>query len=410
MIQTGHHNSSAGEILTAVRNERLALSGSILLSITATLPLHLTPLIIITILADGLAGVERAALVISALLAGQLGSSFFLPFFGINAISRTQALSASVVLLVSMTFTSLGTLYLMPGWFLVGVSCGVLRYLGTLNAIHYSRTTFAFSIRLGLVLLVAGCFTAILASSGADYTYDTLICILVFGFAIILGIGHFFYKPLANSIQPEDANPTFATNATNGKIAKTFPQSTAVFALIVLFFLFVGQTGFITFALQDAINRGFDRQEVLYAMIGMKICAGIFLIMVARFGGSNQSALYFAPMGIILVIGLAVTSRSTELIMLFIGLLAFEIAFNDMSAKFQGRIVFIGYVASGRWLNAVIMIGAVCGPLVHGFAIASGAGSTFIIFAAGAAMLPLCFVTSSWIKSHLYEPWNSLHH
>src|SRR5262249_43504631 len=107
-----------------------SLVGVSVLSSVGSLPLHLVPLIVVTLIADSRASVAGAGWVASSLLLGQLSTALALPALGICNVGRLPAIVAAGALVAGLVVSNASDyLVTLSGWFVVGQCCGVLSYL-----------------------------------------------------------------------------------------------------------------------------------------------------------------------------------------------------------------------------------------------------------------------------------------
>lgn len=115
------------------------------------------PLIVPVLVIGGRLSLADAGLVATAVLLGQLAAALILPVFDVRTIGRAQAVVLAIALLAGLCVTGIdGAATLLLGWFVVGMCCGGFQYLGTITAALHWRPAFAFPIRLGVVLCLAG--------------------------------------------------------------------------------------------------------------------------------------------------------------------------------------------------------------------------------------------------------------
>lgn len=364
----------------------IALFGAILLSAVGSLPLHLIPLILVTLIADGEVTIPEAGWIASVILIGKLASSLALPVLKVSVVRVTVAFCAALLmltgLLTTLAATSLG-LYL--GWFLVGISSGILMYLGTVSASHFSNTTFAFSLRLGVVLCLAGASIAsLLLIDQALVSYRSFLMALLLIFSLLLTLGLVLYNPTTNHAKPADIG------------RKHQWRLSQILGLIALFVLFLGQTGFLAYVVQETIDRGMTIAESIWAIVAMKIVAGIWLAGNAVHGAANGRRHRLLEFGILLAVSLGVASQTTTPLILLLSLMTFEIAFNTLSARFQATLANANRHIAGQWLTATLLMGAAFGPPLYGAAIGANLGFYFIFFALCSTIIP-----AVWAK--LYE-------
>lgn len=362
----------------------IALFGAILLSAAGSLPLHLIPLIVVALTIDGRVSVVGAGWVGSAILLGQLSSSLALPMLKVSVVHRISAFCAVFLLLLGLTITTLaGSISLYLGWCLVGSSCGVLMYLGTVSASHYRRTTFAFSLRLGVVLILAGSTAGGLVGSNALVSYQSFLTTLFLIFGLICAVGLMLYSPTTHDVRVATQGQHHHWHA---------PQ---MLGLLALFILFVGQTGFLAYVVQGAVNRGMTLAESTWAIATMKILAGLWLVIVANLRLQTEKKPRFLEFGALLAVGVAIASYTVVPVIFFLSLLSFEIAFNTLSARFQAKVAETNRLLAGLWLTATILLGAACGPPLHGAAIDAGVTYYFLLLAICSAVFP-----AIWAKAY----------
>lgn len=115
---------------------------------------------------------------------------------------------------------------------------------------------------------------------------------------------------------------------------------------------------------------------------------GIWLLTIARTGFRNTLRPRFFALGLVLGFSLIVISYTGHWSGFFVGLIAFEIAFNTLAARLQGAVAMAAPQFTGRWLTAAFLLGAASGPPLNGAAISAEAGPYFIGFAVLSALLP----------------------
>jgi len=363
-----------------VKNRDVAsLVGASVLSGAGSLPMHLVPLIVPVLVIDGRASVANAGWVATALLLGQFVTALVLPLLDVRLINRAQAIGLAAALLLGLALSGLdGTVVLLLSWFIVGVCCGGFQYLGTITAATHSRPAFAFPIRLGVVLCLAGVAAGMLQWTASLDSYRTMLIVLVAVFSLILAIGivlHHPIKPPQNVLE---------------KDAQAGPLK--YFALAIVFVLFVGQAGLLAYAVQSATERGIVLRDASWALALMKIAAGLCLLMLARKGLQNRQNPRFIELGALLAVSSLVVATTTSLPTFFLGLLGLEIGFNFLSARLQARVSDIAPYFAGQWLVAIMLLGAASGPALHGVAIRVGADPAFIAFSMLSALVPIALI------------------
>jgi hypothetical protein len=363
-----------------VKNRDLAaLVGASVLSGAGSLPMHLVPLIVPVLVIDGRTSVANAGWVATALLLGQFAAALVLPLLDVRLINRAQAIGLAAALLLGLALSGLdGTVVLLLSWFIVGACCGGFQYLGTITAATHSRPAFAFPIRLGVVLCLAGATAGALQWTAGLDSYRTMLIVLVAVFSLILAIGivlHHPIKPPQNVLERDAQAGPFK-----------------YFALAIVFVLFVGQAGLLAYAVQSATERGIVFRDASWALALMKIAAGLCLLMLARKGLQNRQNPRFIELGALLAVSNLMVATTTSLPTFFLGLLGLEIGFNVLSARLQARVSDMAPYFAGQWLVAIMLLGAASGPALHGVAIKVGADPAFIAFAMLSALVPIALI------------------
>ena len=150
----------------ATAPETAPLVGASLLSAVGSLPSHLAPLILVALISDSVSSSAAAGWIPSALLLGQLLTCLVPPTLNVTRIRTGHAAGISALLLAGLFLGGTSNFAtLLVSWFLIGGCCGILQYLGTVAAAHYPRPSFAFSLRLGIVLLLAGAVSGVLQAA-----------------------------------------------------------------------------------------------------------------------------------------------------------------------------------------------------------------------------------------------------
>lgn len=353
------------------------LVGASLASAAGSLPTHLMPLTVTAVVAGTSVDTEGAGWVASALLIGQLISSTGLPLLGVTVIGRMGAAVISLLFVAGLILSGVGGMpALLAGWFLVGLCCGVLMFLGTVAAARFATPALAFALRLGVVLVLAGLSAALVLVTDAAASYAGYLIWLTIAFGSILVLGNLLYAPI-----PLQAK---AGGAGEVRMAST----TMVCGLAAAYITFVGQTGLVVYVLLTAVQRGIDLTDAAWIFAGVKVASGLWLIAASRFGRPGSSVGRMAVLGLLVAVGGYGMSTTAEALYLFAFLIVFQISFNSLSAQVQGSIAAIGPQMTGRWIACTLLLGAASGPPLHGWAIGAGLETEFVIFAVATTLLP----------------------
>jgi hypothetical protein len=351
--------------------------GASVLSAIGSLPQHIGPLIIIAIIAEGRISIADAGWVLSVRSFGELLASVVLPMIGILHLSRSISVGASACLLLAFavaTMTSIAAV--MIGFFMIGVCCGVMKFLGTIAASTYPHRTFAFVFRLALVLAAAGVTTCFLLVTNAFISYTTLLeWIMVILLPILIG-GVWLYKPLAQNDLSE--------NCEERKMSLY-----GISGLFILYLFFAGISGFMAYAGQRASMRGIPVKDTILSIGVMKIVAGGWLAIAAHLVPTKHgNEIIVLEVGL-LAVAVWVVFISHSIMLFFVGFLLLETTLNGSSARLQSAIVNSAPKFSGRWLNGVILLGTASGPILYGLAIGAGVETGFVMSISIVIFLPL---------------------
>lgn len=358
-------------------NEAMIVLGAGLLSATASLPLHLMPAIVATLVSDHVASVEQAGWIASAVLLGQMASALSLPALGFAMISRRIALAASIAFLLAV-FSTISDEFLRPlvGWFLAGVCCGILQHLGLTTAAASARPSLAFAQRLGVVMIVAGAVAAALRAAGALDSYASIATAMLAISGALIVAGLCLYRS-ANAFGITPKTPA------RGEVTRA-----GVSGLLALMVLFAGQTGFLAYVMQDAAGRGLALPDTLLAMAATKVAVGIWLIYCSRRSLAVSRPAAMLGVGALLALSVLAASGTENLQVFIVAFLGFELAFNTLAAATQGAVATALPTLGRSWLTATILIGAAVGPPVHGAVLASPTPDYFVAGAMMSALLP----------------------
>jgi hypothetical protein len=354
------------------------LIGASVLSSVGSLPLHLIPLIVVTLIADSRVSVAGAGWVASAILLGQLSTALALPALGIYNVHRKLAIAVAVLLITGLAASaSPEYVGILAGWFLVGQCCGVLSYLGTIAASRFTRPAFAFLLRLGIVLIFAGCVSSALQLSGMLTSYRNLLTAIILALVPMLALGIILHQPVGGiGVSPKhDETRLFKIERSAG--------------LFTVYFFFVGQTGFLAYVIQQAVGRGMVFDSTTLSLALMKLAAGVWILCSAYFGSEDSRSTRFGNLSLSLVAAIVVLSYSRDIVVFFLALLALELALNKLSARLQAAVVAARPEFAGRWLTAVMLLGAASGPPLNGFMISMGLEGGFVLICVLSAFGPL---------------------
>jgi hypothetical protein len=349
------------------RIDLTSLVGVSIVSAVGSLPFHLLPVILVAAVADDRTSLAAAGWIATALVGGQLVAAFVLALLRVQQMERLAIAAVGLAVVVGLWCSGRGPDALLLGWFVVGLSCGALQYLGIVTAAGSARPQLALALRLGTVLTVAGVSVALLQWRNALASYGLLQAHLAAVVVVLLVVG----GVLARSQVVQYGKP----EARRG--GQDWP------GLLVVLVLFVGQIGFLSYVVQEA-RTGIE--SATWVLGAVKVAAGgVLLVWALR---QAEDARGLLGLGVALAACLVLASTVPGVVLLVVALLAFEISFNILSARLQARVVTTGALHARLWLTAAISLGAAVGPPVRGVFIAGGADAWFVALAAATALAP----------------------
>ena len=347
------------------------LLGASLLGAIGSLPLHLAPLVISALITSTPVSLHAAGLIVSAAMIGQLCSASLLPMLGIAHVGRTSALTAAFVMCVGVLISSLPYYHLVAlGWFLIGLACGVFRYLSALSASAFPKRHFAFVFRLSVVLILVSVVFYLLMFFGSTTSYKAFAWNLELILAVMLVLGLLLYRPLT-----EQALPAMQSHSPHRGTAH--PQ---ILGLIVIMAFFVGQVGFLSYVVQLGLKRGFEANDVIMALTAMKFIAGIWLLCIILRRRHGDQGTHLLGAALALIAAIASIYYGQGRVLFFGGLLVLEIALNMMSARLQATVVVLNSRVGGKWITIAVLGGAAIGAPLNGLAISTGHAGGFVVF------------------------------
>lgn len=358
------------------------LFGASLLSAAASLPLHLLPLLLVSVASTPGQTAVQAAQLASACLLGQMGVALTLPALGCTRLRWRHALLAAAALVAVLAISgALPVQRLWVAWLAVGGACGALQFLGATTAAAAGRPPAAFALRLAVTLLICGVAVLGLQGAGGFLDYGRVAVALSIVFAGLTGLGLWFYRA--------PVGPPRAAE----KSSRAPADVRTWLGLAVVFLLFVGQPGFWAFAIDSLQHRGVVIEELAYAIGFCKIAAGLVLLCVglSRRAPAAQPALFWPGLGVAL--GVAGMAMAPDAALFLLALLLWELGLNVLSARLQAAVVAAHPACAGAWLTAAVLLGAAAGPLLHGLAIQQGFAQAFVAYACLSALLPVAWAS-----------------
>jgi hypothetical protein len=362
------------------------LIGASLLSAVGSMPMHLAPFVTVAMIVDARTSVAGAGWVWSVAQLGEITTALLLPLLGLQGISRKAALLTAVALMIGLMVAAARVqIALFLGWFLIGGCCGLFKYLGVVAASRASRLSFAFSLRLSVVLMLAGSMSAVLATFGAGASYQVVLFQMGAAFAAVLLIGLVLHRSVPDEL--------LTARKGDSKAGTSIPYAQAITGMVVVYFFFVGLSGVLVYVLHQAVQRGMVFEEAALGLAATKVSVGLWLLLSGIYDLRNGRHDRFVFQSAILVLSTIAIHYSRDRLELFAALLCWELAVNGLSAKLQAAVVRAAPHFAGRWLNVSILLGAATGPVINGYVTAIGWDALYVILGAITAFAPAVWST-----------------
>lgn len=376
-----------------------SIFGASLLSASASLPLHLLPLLILLVAQEDRLPLAWVGWLGSAYMVGQLFAALALPALRVDRISRAYAFAAVVGLLLVLGLSgTLTGVALLASWAVVGLVCGTLHFLATTAAAAVSDRRRAFAVRMAMSSLVAAVVIAGLQLAKGIDAYATLSIQLTLAFGLLAAIGLSLYRSPA-------AVGKSARAKGDSKSALPVSQTKHLFGrasgLGVLFVLFVGQHGLWAFAAQHAQGRGVPLDHLAYAIAACKFVAGAVVLASAfrPVRAQLSPAISLCASGAAVAVGVVGVGWAREFWFFWAGLLFWEVGFSALSARLQALAAQDNPRVAGMWMTGAIFTGAATGPALGGLVVHAGYFGAYAVFAIVTALVPVAWFRMRTVKS-----------
>jgi hypothetical protein len=345
-----------------------------LLSALGSFPLHMMALVVALAIRDGIASVEHAGWFSASFMLGLLAGSVGLPAVGVTRVTKR---SCAVAVGVVASGLAAGALVPGPaafaGWIAVGAGCSVLNLLGTTFAAGHAHRQQVLRVRMAIVLLGAAVLILLSQVTGGFGSYASVVAVLAASIVLLCALAIGWYVP-PSSVSARRAGPAPGQ--------RRIPA--AAIAVVILFF--AGQPGFTAYAAHIAATHGIGIDVLPFAYAACKGAAALVLLQLSA--ESVRRAAPAAALSLLLAVAIAAIAFATDIVPFVLGLLAWEIATNLLSTRFQAALLARHSAFAGPWLPALIAAGAGIGPVVHGWAIGAHLGLLFVAFSIFSAFLP----------------------
>jgi len=357
--------------------------GASLLAAAASAPLHIAPLLMVAVVAEGRLPLAQAGWIISAYMVGQLVVALGLPASGFWRLTRAQSLAAAAVMLVAVVLSGFhASMSLVACWLALGAACGGLQFVGATAAAASQDRQRAFALRLAVTLVASGILILGVQMLRGFQNYAHLSQQLAGVLCALLVAGLVLYR--APDREALEAGQPARQQGTHRFLG-----------LLVVFLLFAGQTGFMAYAVQGAQERGAALEHLAYAFGLCKVAGGLALFILMTLPQPGKAPSLLRP-GLVLVGGVGVMAASHDAWAFTLGLLLWELGLNVLSARLSASVVRDNPAFAGPWLAGTVFVGAAAGPALHGLAIGVGLHGVFIAYAAICALIPAVWIARAF--------------
>ncbi len=362
------------------KQRQLLLAGCLLTAI-GWLPVHLMPFSIAASISTLRFSTVEAGSMATTFYFGQLLSATLSPAIIKTAINKTTLICIVFLSAFGAYTTSLvPKMFFFPVWFIYGILNGVLLYVGATTIALYHNRPLAFTVRISTVSLLAGLAiaTAFLLKLDSNYNRFLLhICII----CALTGFLLFFLFPNKIVFQQEQQ-----------KKFQDAVQNTWYVGLIIFFIFLVGQFGFISYAVEFGVRKGFLFEEMTFSVACSKIAAAAILFKIAL-GYSSSKYIRKAFYGtVILSLSVLLINYSSTVTLFMIGFFIWETSVNMMSSLIQGIIINLNPTKVSRLIVAVLLAGSGMGPLISSLFIETGYWEVFLCFCIVSSIFPLGWI------------------
>lgn len=352
--------------------------GATLLSAAGSLPLHLAPVLVATVLASRPVTNAQAASLISCIMAGQIAAVLVSTRIRIERINRLAVIGTFAVFFASTLSTPWidNQLLFNLAWFVAGLVCGLLMQFGIVTAANSRLKLQAFAYRLSFALFFSGVVSSGVLLFGKRPEYGQLIALLGSVMCFIFLVGVTIWKRDGSSDAP----------STSARHVGVTPVDLAGLGLLLLFF--AGQTGFLSnaahFTSQNSVSLGDTA-----AALGISKIAISFVIFAIAIRGSGNSWRQQMVYALFLCGAVILISLQQDFAWIVVGFIIFELCLNLSSAAFMASLSEAFTLKAKNLLLMAILLGVLSGPPLAGHLIDEGLNIVPILLALMTAFLPI---------------------
>jgi hypothetical protein len=156
----------------------------------------------------------------------------------------------------------------------------------------------------------------------------------------------------------------------------------------LLFLLFVGQQGLWAVVMQGASARGMALHQVVWVICASKLAGAAVVLAGVRKESGAPSARVLLISGAVVAAGGAAMGQGANLLFFGLGLFAWEVGLNVLSARYQAALAYQDPARAGMWITAGIFLGAAAGHALAPAAVAHGLVVAYSLAAAATALGP----------------------
>lgn len=355
--------------------------GAALFSAAGSIPLHIAPLLIATLLATRSISNAEAGSVVSCIMAGQIVAAFLAARIRYETLAR-PALTFVFCVYAAALFLSLwvsAPLMFALCWFAIGLACGFLMQFGIMTAAQSNMKLQAFAWRLSFALFVSGLIALCFPLFETDQTYRLLITLFGLGLIAVFLSGLVLWRKV----------PTHSAN--NAPPAKGHLSGLDGFGLALLFLFFCGQIGFLSNTAHFTASNDLSLDNTSLAIGFSKTTIALVILWVAMRGTRHGSWFQILFSAALASSGILIATQQSFIFIVF-SFVAFELFLNLLSASFMAALSEKFSSKAKALLLIATLSGTLIGPPLFGHLIDINQGTLPMLLAALAAFLPLLWL------------------
>jgi len=356
--------------------------GAALFSAAGSVPVHISPLLIATLIASRSLSNAEAGSVISCIMAGQIVAALLATQVRFEKLTRPILTFVFCIYAASIALTvwANSPVFFAACWLTTGLASGFLMQFGMVTAAQSSMKLQAFAWRLAFALFISGLIAISLPLVNAEPSYAQLITLFGLGLLLVYCGGLVLWMRRA---------------ATSANTSAPFQDSLTRLdgiGLTLLFLFFAGLIGFLANSVHYTSRNDLDLHSTALA-IGLSKGSISLVILWVALRGDRHSRRRQMVYSIALAAAAALIFTQQAFAFVVLAFVAFELFLNLSSAAFMAALSERFTNRARTLLLIAALSGTLSGPPLVGFLIDTGRGSLPLLLAALAAFLPLLWLS-----------------